>query len=41
MCVVSHEYGGFGGGRDLVVYGMHAGTKPRVLVACQEMPEHF
>ena len=41
MCVISHGYGGFGGGRGGGVGWYACGTKPRGLVACLEMPEHF
>ena len=41
MCVVSHGYGGFGGGRDGVAVGRHAGQSQEALVGCRKMPEHF
>ena len=40
MCVVSHGYGGLGGGRHLALDGMHAGQSQGV-GACRKMPEHF
>ena len=41
LCVVSHGYGGLGGGRDGGGGWYACRTKPRGLVACQEMPGHF
>ena len=41
MCVVSHGYGSFGGGRDGGGGWYACRTKPSALVACREMPEHF
>ena len=41
MRVVSHGYGGLGGDRDGGGGWYACGTKPRGLVACLEMPEHF
>ena len=35
MCVVSHGYGGLGGGRD------GGGGSPGGLVECREMTENF
>ena len=40
MCVVSHSYGGFGRGMEVVVY-KHAGQSQGGVVACREMLEHF
>ena len=39
MDVVSHGYGGFGGGRDGSDGWEVCGSG--VLVACREMPQHF
>ena len=41
MCVVSHGYGGLGGGMDGGGGWYACRTMPRGLVACQKMPEHF
>ena len=41
MCVVSHGYGGLGGGRDGGGGWHRCWTKSIGLVACLEMPEHF
>ena len=41
MCVVNHDYGGLGGGRDGGSGWYADGTKPRGLFACQNMSEHF
>ena len=41
MCVDRHGYGGLGGDRDGGGGWYASGTKPRMLVACREMPEHF
>ena len=41
MCVDSHGCGGLDGGRA-GGGGLYAcGTKPRGLVTCREMPEHY
>ena len=39
MCVVNHDYGGLGGGRD-GGGGWHE-TKSGGFVACREMSEHI
>ena len=41
VCVVSHGYGGLGGGRDGGGGWYSCGTKPGGLVAFWEMLEHF
>ena len=41
MCVVSHGYGGMGGGRDGSCGWYAYRMRPRRIVACREMPEHF
>ena len=41
MCVVSHGYGCLGDVRDGGGGWYACGTKPRRMVACREMPEHF
>ena len=41
MCVVNHGYGGLGGGWDGSCGWYACGAKPRGLVACRKMPEHF
>ena len=39
--VVSHSYGGLGGGRDEVAVGGHGRQSQERLIARREMPEHF
>ena len=41
MCVISHGYGGLGGGWNGGSGRFACGTKSRGLVSCREMPEHF
>ena len=41
MCVVSHGYGGLGGGRDGGGGQYCMQDKAMKLVTCREMPEHF
>ena len=41
MCVVNHGHGGLGGGWDGSGGWYACGAKPRGLVACRKMPEHF
>ena len=38
MSVVSHIYGGLGGGRDGVAVGEHAKQSQEGLISCREMP---
>ena len=40
-CVVCHDYGGLGDGRDGGGGWYACGTKPWGLVTCREMVEHF
>ena len=39
MCVVSHSYGGLGGGKDGGGSGRHAGQSKDGLSACMDMSE--
>ena len=41
ICVVSHVYVGLDGGRDGEGGWYACGTKPRWMVVCREMSEHF
>ena len=41
MGVVSHSYGGLGGGMDGMAVGKHARQNLDGLIACREIPEHF